>query len=174
MSIRNEETVSSEIQPDRLASALLIIGFILVSLFGSVGIIGLFAAGRIPSFILPIILLGGSGIFYGWLRTSRGSLATKQLYKTNQLRIRIGAMAGSATAFCVALVSQIDEVNGSWVIAFLVLSITWGLLLGIPFGGMGGLILASIWKNKNSAYIGGASAVAMVALWWYIFVLHLL
>jgi len=77
-------------------------------------------------------------------------------------------LAGSAAALFLALVSQINEVNGSWVVAFLVLSITWGLLLGIPSGGIGGLILASVWKNKRSAFIGGAMAGFLVAFWGWV------
>jgi hypothetical protein len=174
MSTNNEQIGSSETRTDRLATVLLIIGFLLASLSGTVSIIGLFAAGRIQPLFLLIVLLGVSGIFYGKFRTTRGSLATRHLFKTTLQKIRMGVLTGSAAGFCIAALSQIKDVNGSWVVAFLVLSIVWGLLLGIPFGGLGGLILGSIWKNKSSAYIGGVIAAAVVALYWYIFVLHLL
>jgi len=160
-------------RPDRLASALLIIGFILVSLFGFYSIGFRFAGGRhLPPLFLTTIILGGTGILYGWFRTVRGNPETKQLFKATFQKIRIGAMAGSVAAFVLVMISQINEVNGSWLVAFFVLSITWGLLFGIPFGGIGGLILASIWKNKKSAFVGGVSAVAIISLLRIIFVFH--
>lgn len=174
MNINNEQIISSETRPDRLPSGLLIIGFILASLFASISTVYLFAAGRFSVYFLLIILSGVAGIFYGRYRAVRGSSGTLQLFKTNLQKIRRGVLAGSASGILIAMLSQVKDLNGSWVVAFLVLSITWGLLLGVSFGGLGGLTLGSIWKNKGSAYIGGVIAAAAVALYWYIFVLKLL
>jgi hypothetical protein len=116
--------------------------------------------------MLLMILLGGIGIPYGWFRKTGGSSATKQLFKTTRQRIQIGATAGSAAAFLFYLVMQSEGINISWVISLIIISIVWGLLLGIPAGGIGGFILASIWKNKKAAFIGGASAGAITSLLW--------
>jgi hypothetical protein len=156
----------NETRPDRLASALLIIGFILASLFGFYGVLGLILAARLPFLVLTGILLGTFSILYGWFRKTRGSSSTKQLFKTTRLRIQIGATAGSVAAFLVFLVMQSEGLNISWVVSFITLSIFWALMFGIPAGGIGGLILASIWKKKKAAVIGGATVGALFSLFW--------
>ena len=171
MSVENERselegTGVNETRSDRLASALLIIGFILVSLFGSYSFLNLVYAGSPPTIMLPVILLGGLCIFYGRFRMVRGSSATKQLFNATRYKIQIGSLSGIAAAFLVYLVTQSEGINISWVVSLLILSIFWALLLGIPSGGVGGLILAAIWKNKNAAFIGGAIAGAAFSLFW--------
>ncbi|MFH2038591.1 MAG: hypothetical protein ABIJ65_04065, partial [Chloroflexota bacterium] len=146
----------NDILPDRLPSSLLIIGFVLVSLFGFFLVLNLLVAGRLPPFLLLMVLVGGITILYGRNRTTKGSSTTKQLYKTTSQRILFGAIGGSIATFLVYLVLQSKDLNTSWVIPFMILSIVWSLLFGIPAGGIGGLILASFWKNKRAAWIGGA------------------
>lgn len=171
MNTQLDPTESIEIKeentrPDRLASAALIIGFILVSLFGSFGSISLLAAGRFPPFMLLMSIVGVSGIIYGRSRMSRGSSTTKQLYENTRQKIWSGALAGIAATFLAYLVNQSEGLNLSWVVSFLILSIVWALLFGIPSGGIGGLVLASIWKNKYAAFIGGAIAGASFSSFW--------
>ena len=156
----------NELHPDRLASALLIFGFVLVSLFGFFLILNLLVAGRLQVFLLVMVVVGGIVILYGWFRKTRGSSTTKQLFITTHQRIQFGATAGSAAAFLVNLVLQSEGVNSSWVISLIILSIFWALMFGIPAGGIGGLILASIWNNKKAAFIGGASSGALFSLYW--------
>lgn len=161
-----KETEKDETRLDRLASALLISGFLLTSLFGSSSIVYFIVAGRIPSFMLPLILLGGISIFYGRFRKIRGSSATKQLFNATRYNLQVGALAGIAAVFLVYLVIQSEGINISWLVSFLILSIFWSLLMGIPSGGFGGLILAAIWKYKYAAFIGGAIAGALFSLFW--------
>jgi hypothetical protein len=161
-----KETDNNKTRPDRLSTALLISGFILVSLFGFYSMLTFLVAGRLPLFMLPFILLGGMGIFYGRSRTARGSSATKQLFNATRQKIQSGSLAGIAAAFLIYLVTQSKGINSSWVLSFLILAIVWAPLLGIPSGGVGGLILASIWKNKNAAFIGGAIGGALFSLYW--------
>jgi hypothetical protein len=156
----------NETVPDRLPSSLLIFGFVLVSLFGFFFILNLLVAGRLPSFILFMILVGGIAILYGRNRTTRGSSTTKQLFKITSQRIRFGATGGSTATFLVYLVLQSKDLNRSWVIPFMILSIVWSLLFGIPAGGIGGLILASFWKNKRAAWIGGAIGGVLFSSYW--------
>jgi len=160
------EIMGDNTRPDRLPSALLIIGFILASLFGSVGITSLLAAGRIHASILLITILGFLGMFLGWKRKVRGSSSTKQLYETTRQKIQSGAVAGVAAALIVYMVTQSKDLNLSWVVPFLILSILWALIFGIPCGGLGGLVLASIWKNKYAAYFGGAITTAIFSYLW--------
>lgn len=152
--------------PDKLASALLIIGFILASLFGSASSISLLVAGRFPPSMLLMTAMGVLGNIYGWFRKTRGNSATIQLYKTTRQKIRSGIMAGFAATFLVYLVLQSEGLNLSWVVSFLTLSIFWALLFGIPFGCIGGLVMASIWKNKNASFIGGAIVAASFSSFW--------
>lgn len=154
-------------KPDRLPSALLVSGFILASLFGAYSIVIFFAGGRyLPHLFLPLILLGGLGILVGAFRARRGNPGTKQQFRTTSRIIRKGMVAGCIAAFGVYLVLQSKDLNSSWILAFSLLSIIWSLLFGIPFGGMGGMLLASIWKNRLAPTIGGASAGAIIALTW--------
>ncbi|MCJ7694604.1 MAG: hypothetical protein MUO40_04180 [Anaerolineaceae bacterium] len=166
MKLHAESPELNNTKPDRMPSALLVSGFFLVSLFGFYGVIGLVEAARLSAFLLLIIILGVSAIYYGWFRKTRGSSSTKQLFKTTRQRIQIGATAGSVAAFLVYLVMQSEGLNISWVVSFIILSIFWALMFGIPAGGIGGLILASIWKNKKASFVGGAIAGALFSLFW--------
>jgi len=82
MSLQNKQSELDETRPDRLASAILIIGIIIVCSFVLYSIIFYIVGGRIlPLSILPLIFLGGIGIVYGSFRIVRGSSVTKQFAK---------------------------------------------------------------------------------------------
>jgi hypothetical protein len=86
------------------------------------------------------------------------------LFSATYHKIKVGSSAGVAATFLVYLVRQSEGLNTSWLVSFVVLSIVWALLLGIPSGGIGGLILAAIWKNKYAVFIGGAITGAIFSL----------
>ena len=158
MSLQNKQTELDETRPDRLASAILIIGIIIVCQVVLYGIIFRIVGGwLLPPFILPSIFLGGIGIVYGSLRTVRGTSVTKQFVRAILIKMRNGAIAGSATALVVITIAQVIVGEGFWVVPFLFIAIPGALFLGISPGGISGLILGFIWKNNKAAFVGGAS-----------------
>jgi hypothetical protein len=165
MSLQNKQTELDETRPDRLASAILIIGIITVCCFVLYSIIFYIVGGRIlPPRSLPFIFLGGISIVYGSFRTVKGSSATKQFVKTTLIKIRSGALAGCAIAFLVLQIARVSVNHDSWsnwfngVIPSLIIDIPGALFFGISAGGIGGLILGSIWKNNKATFVGGAIA----------------
>lgn len=165
MSLQNKQSELDETRPDRLASAILIIGIIIVCSFVLYSIIFYIVGGRIlPLSILPLIFLGGIGIVYGSFRIVRGSSVTKQFAKAILIKMKNGAIASSAIAFVVLQIARVSVNHHSWsnwlngVIPSLIIDIPGALFFGISAGGIGGLILGNIWKNNKAAFVGGASA----------------
>ena len=159
-----------ETQPDKLASTLLIIGTIIVCSFVLYSIIFRLVGGwRLPPFILPSIVLGGIGIVYGSFRTVRGSSVTKQFVKATLIKMRNGAIAGSAMAFVVITIAQVIVGEGFWAVPFLFIAIPGALFFGISAGGIGGLILGNIWKNNKAIFVGGAIAGVMTSFLFILF-----
>ena len=176
MSLQNRQTKLDETRPDRSASAMLIIGIILVCSFVLYSIIFYIAGGWIlPRRILLFIFLGGIGIVYGSFRTVRGSSVTKQCVKATLIKIRSGAVAGSAIAFVVLQIAQVSANHDSWsnwlngVIPSLIINIPGALFFGISAGGIGGLILGNIWKNNKATFVGGAIAGVITS---FLFILN--
>ena len=159
MNLRNKPTELDESRPDRLASSMLIIGIIIVSQFVLYSIIFYIVGGwLLPPYMLPFIFVGGIGIIYGSFRIVRGSSVTKEFVKATLIKMRIGAIAGSATAFVVILIAQVTTANGYWVVELLIIAIPGALFFGISPGGIGGLILGNSWNNNKAAFVGGAIA----------------
>jgi hypothetical protein len=165
MSLQNKQTELDERRPDRLASAILIIGIIIVCSFVLYSIIFYIAGGwLLPRRILLFIFLGGISIVYGSFRTVRGTSTTKQFVKATLIKTRSGALAGSAIAFVVLQIARVSVNHDSWsnwlngVIPSLIIDIPGALFFGISAGGIGGLILGNIWKNNKTAFVGGAIA----------------
>jgi hypothetical protein len=159
MNLRNKPTELDESRPDKLASSMLIIGIIIVIQFVLYSIIFYIVGGwLLPPHILPFIILGGVGIVYGSVRIVRGTPVTKDFVKATLIKMRTGAIAGSATAFVVILIAQVTTANGHWVVELLIIAIPGTLFFGISPGGIGGLILGNIWNNKKAAFVGGAIA----------------
>ena len=165
MSLQNKQTELDETRPDKLASAMLIIGIIMVCSFVLYSVIFYIAGGWIlPRRILLFIFLGGMSIAYGSFRTVRGSSVTKQFVNATLIKTRSGAVAGSAAAFVVLQIARVSVNHDSWinwlngVIPSLFIDIPGALFFGISAGGIGGLILGSIWKNNKATFIGGAIA----------------
>ena len=156
-SLRNKQTESDESRPDSVASAILVMGIVIVCQFALYSIIFYIMGGwLLPPYILPSIFLGGIGIVYGSFRTVRGTSVTQQLVKATLIKMRNGAIAGSTTAFVVILIAQVIAANGYWVVELLIITIPGALFFGISPGGIGGLILANRWKNNKAAFVGGA------------------
>ena len=172
MSLQNKKTKLDETRPDRLASAMLIIGMIIVCQVVLYRIISYIVGIWRQPYILPLIILGGIGIVYGSFRTVKGSSVTKQFVKATLIKIRSGAIAGSATAFVVLQIAQVSANHDSWfngVIPFLIIDIPGALFFGISAGGIGGLILGNIWKNNKAAFVGGAIAGVITS---FLFILN--
>ena len=162
MNIKNKKTKLDETKPETLASALLIIGIIVVCSFVLYSIIFYIVAGRAPPpYILLSIFLCGIGVVYGSFRTVRGSSVTKQLVKDQLNKTGIGAIAGSAVAFVVILCALVTAASGNWVVGLLIIAIPGALFFGISAGSIGGLILGNIWKNNKAPFVGGAIAGAI-------------
>ena len=164
MSLQNKQIGLNETRPDRLASAMLIIGILIVCLVVLYRIISYIVGIWRQPYTLPLIFLGGIGIVYGSFRTVRGGSVTKQFVKATLIKMRNGAIAGSAIAFMVLQIAQVSANHDSWsnwfngVIPSLIIDIPGALFFGISAGGIGGLILGNIWKNNKAAFVGGASA----------------
>jgi hypothetical protein len=159
MNLRNKPTELDESRPDRLASSMLIIGIIIVSQFALYSINFYIVGGRLPPpYILPFIFVGGIGIICGSFRIVSGSSVTKESVKATLIKMRVGAIAGSATAFAVILIAQVIAATGYWVVELLIIAIPGALFFGISPGGIGGLILGNSWNNKKTAFVGGAIA----------------
>jgi len=176
MSLQNKQTELDETRPDKLASAMLIIGIIIICSFVLYSIIFYIVGGWVlPPFTLPLIVLGGIGIVYGSFRTVRGGSVTKQFVKATLIKIRSGALAGSAIAFIVLQIARVSVNHDSWInwlngiIPSLIIDILGALFFGILAGGIGGLILGSIWKNNKAAFIGGTIAGAITS---FLFILN--
>lgn len=158
-SLRNKQTESDESRPDSVASAILVMGIVIVCQFAIYSIIFYIMGGwLLPPYILPLILLGGIGIVYGSFRTVTGTSVTKQLVKVTLAKMRKGAIAGSATAFLMILIAQVIAANGYWVVELLITALPGALFFGISAGGIGGLILGNSWNNNKAAFVGGAIA----------------
>jgi len=120
-------------------------------------------------YILPFILLGGIGIIYGAFRAVRGNSATKQSVKATLIKIRNGAIAGSAVAFVVLQIAHASSNHDSWYnwfhgfIPSLIIDIPGALVFGVSAGTIGGMILGSIWKNKKAVFVGGAIAGGIIS-----------
>ena len=176
MSLPNKKNELDETRPDRLASAMLIIGLIMVCSFVLYSIIFYLVGGwLLPPHILPLIVLGGISIAYGSFRTVRGGSVTKQFVKATLIKMRNGAIAGSAIAFVVLQIAQVSANHDSWynwfngVIPSLIIDIPGALFFGISAGGIGGLILGNIWKNNKAAFVGGAIAGVITS---FLFILN--
>ena len=176
MSLQNKQTELDEARPDTLAFVMLIIGIITVCSFILYSIIYYIAGGwLLPPYILPFIFLGGIGITYGSFRIVRGSLVTKQFVKATLIKMRNGVIVGSATAFVVLQIARVSVNHDSWsnwlngVIPSLIIDIPGALFFGISAGGIGGLILGSIWKNNKATFIGGAIAGVVTS---FLFILN--
>jgi hypothetical protein len=162
MSVPDKEIKTDETRPDRLALAMLIIGFILVCSLVLYQIVFFIVGGwRLAQPILQLFILGGIGIIYGLFRTVRGNPATKQLVKTTLKKMRSGALAGSATALVALQTAQWAANHASWynwlngLIPTLILDIPAALFFGVSAGSIGGFILGKIWKNKKAVVVGG-------------------
>ena len=138
MSLQNKQTELDEARPDKLASAILITGIIIVCSFVLYSIIFYIVGGWILPRILPFIFLGGICIVYGSFRTVRGSSVTKQFVKATLIKMRNGAIAGSATALVVITIAQVIVGEGFSVVPFLFIAIPGALFFGISPGGIGG------------------------------------
>ena len=169
MSLQNKQTELDETQPDKLASAMLIIGMIIVYSFVLYRIISYIVGIWRQPYILPLIFLGGIGIVYGSFRTVRGSSVTKQFVKATLIKMRNGAIAGSAMAFVVITIAQVIVGEGFWAVPFLFIAIPGALFFGISAGGIGGLILGNIWKNNKAIFVGGAIAGVMTSFLYLLF-----
>jgi len=172
---QNKQTELDETQPDRLASALLIIGILIVCQVVLYRIISYIVGIWRQPYILPLIFLGGIGIVYGSFRTVRGGSVNKQFVKATLIKMRNGAIAGSAIAFMVLQIAQVSANHDSWynwfngVIPSLIIDIPGALFFGISAGGIGGLILGNIWKNNKAAFVGGAIAGVTIS---FLFILN--
>ena len=165
MSLPNKKNELNETRPDRMAIAILIIGLVMACSFVLYGIIYFILGGwPLLPYILPLILFGGIGIVYGAVRTVRGNPATKQSAKATLIKMRNGAIAGSAVALAVLLSAQTSSNHDSWnnwfnaLIPYLIIDIPGGLIFGVSAGSIGGMILGSVWKNKKAVFVGGAIA----------------
>jgi hypothetical protein len=170
MSLPNKKNELNETRPDRMATAILVIGLVMACsfiLYG--GIYFLLGGWPLLPYILPLILLGGIGIIYGVVRTVRGSSATKQSVKATLIKMRNGAIAGSAVALVELLIAQASTNHDSWfnwfnaLIPYLIIDIPGALFFGVSAGSFGGLILGSIWKNKKAVFVGGAIAGGIIS-----------
>jgi len=169
MSLQNKQTELDENRPDKLASAILIIGIFIVCQVVLYRIISYIVGIWRQPYILPFIFLGGISIVYGSFRTVRGSSATKQFVKATLIKMRNGAVAGSAAALVVITIAQIIVSEGFWAVPFLFIAIPGALFFGISAGGIGGLILGNIWKNNKATFVGGAIAGVLTSLLYLLF-----
>lgn len=100
-------------------------------------------------------------------------LKTESWSKKALRNFGVGAVSGSGIGFTTIIIMQFSWIGSAWFGGeywfFLVIATIEGLLLGIPVGGFGGLILGSIWKHRRAAIIGGFIPVLILALvinWW--------
>ena len=165
MSLPDKKNELNETRPDRLATAILGIGLVMACssiLYGGIYLL-LGGWAQLP-YILPLIFLGGIGIIYGAVRTVRGSSATKQSVKATLIKMRNGAIAGSAVALVILQIVYASSNHASWynwfqgLIPTLIIDIPGALIFGISAGSIGGMILGSLWKNKKAVFVGGAIA----------------
>jgi hypothetical protein len=165
MSLPNKKNELNGTRPDRMATAILVIGLVMACSFILYGVIYFILGGwPLLPYIPPLIFLGGIGIIYGAVRTVRGNSATKQLVKATLIKIRNGTIAGSAVAFVVLQIALASSNHDSWYnwfngfIPSLFVVIPGALIFGISAGSIGGMILGSKWKNKKAVFVGGAIA----------------
>ena len=169
---QNKQTELDETQPDRLACALLIIGILIVCQVVLYRIISYIVGIWRQPYILPLIFLSGISIVYGSFRIVRGSSVTKQFVKATLIKMRNGAIAGSATAFVVILIAQVTAIGGFYVVPILFIGLPGALFFGISAGGIGVLILGNIWINSKAPFFGGAIAGAIPSFLWMLFYLR--
>jgi hypothetical protein len=165
MSLPNKKNELNGTRPDRIATAILVIGLVMACSFIPYGVLYFILGGwPLLPYILPVIFLGGIGIIYGAVRTVRGNSATKQSVKATLIKIRNGAIAGSAVAFVMLQIASASSNHASWynwfngLIPSLIIDIPGALIFGVSAGSIGGMILGSIWKNKKAEFVGGAIA----------------
>ena len=170
MSLPNKKNELNETRPDRMATAILVIGLVMACSFIPYGVLYFILGGwPLLPYILPLILLGGIGIIYAAFRAVRGNSATKQSVKATLIKIRNGAIAGSAVAFVELQITYASSNHDSWynwfqgLIPTLIIDILGALVFGISAGSIGGLILGSIWKNKKAVFVGGAIAGGIIS-----------
>jgi hypothetical protein len=168
----NKQTELDETKPDRLASAMLIIGIFIVCQYILHSIISIiiyrFDGWLLPN-ILPLIFLGGIGIVYGLFRIIRGRLVTKQYVKAALIKSGNGAIAGSAITLVVMIIAQVILGGGYWSVDFFFITIPIPLFFGITAGGIGGLIIGNKWEKNKAAFIGGAIAGLIIPFLYILF-----
>ena len=165
MSLPDKKNELNETRPDWMATAILGIGLVMACSFILYGGIYLLLGGwpQLP-YILLLIFLGGIGIIYGAVRTVRGNSATKQSVRATLIKMRNGAIAGSAVAFVEFQIVHASLNHASWYnwsngfIPSLFVDIPGALIFGLSAGSVGGLILGRIWNNKKAVFVGGAIA----------------
>jgi hypothetical protein len=175
MSLQNKQTELDDTKPDRLASAILIIGIFIVSQFVLYDIIIYRVGGwLLPTYFLPFIFLGGIGIVFGSFRTVRGSSVTKQYVKSALIKSGIGAIAGSAITLVVMIIAQEIVGGGYWSVEFFFITIPVPLFFGISAGGISGLIVGNKWKNNKAAFVGGTIAGLITSFLFILFLILIL
>jgi len=164
MSLQKMKNESDETRPDKLGGVLLIASLILFFSFILYGLVSFIVRGLSPvkGSLLPLILLSGIGVLIGWLRTRSGNPASRQFTKAGLLRVKDGALFGSAGSLLVLLIAQTSANHASWynwfngLIPGLILAIPSAMFIGVSAGGTSGLIIGKIWKNKYASRVGGA------------------
>jgi len=76
---------------------------------------------------------------------------------------RMGAVAGSVTAFITIVLAQFMAIGGYWSVQLLCFAVFGAFIFGMPIGGIGGVTFGRIWNHPIAAIIGGITAVSIIA-----------
>lgn len=77
-----------------------------------------------------------------------------------------GALTGIGIIFIAIILTQFYVLGSYWfdgIVFFPIIAIIGAFVLGLPTGGLGGLILGSIWKSPKAAIVGGAIAALILS-----------
>lgn len=164
MNIQSEQTETDITKPNRLAIASLLMGILLLCpvIIG----VAMFWRGFLwdqKIIALLFVFLEGIGLIYGTINVIKGNETTRRIAEILFKNFRMGAMAGSILGLILIIISQVVALRKYWSIGLLIIAIPGAIITGLPTGGIGGLILGSVWKNKWAAIIGGIVAWIIIA-----------
>ena len=166
MNVQSEQTKIDITRPNRLAITLLMIGILL--LCPVIGLIIYFGFGRgllwdQKIISLLFVSLEGIGLVYGTINVLKGNEITKQLAKTTLKNFGMGATTASIVGLILIIITQVAALDKYWSVGLLlIIAIPGALITGVPTGGIGGVILGSVWRYKRAAIIGGFVAEIII------------
>jgi hypothetical protein len=91
------------------------------------------------------------------------SLVKKGIFRLSLERFGVGGFSSLVVAFIFTALIHLVTLGKYWDVFFLTVAVIVALV-SLPIGGVGGLILGSVWKHNKAAMIGGVIVGVLVPI----------